>query len=103
MPRRPLRRFGDRPLAGGAVLGLAAARAAAGAVLVPLCLHAAQRTWRPSGGIAPSLSRYCVAQAGQVRIMVANSLSGAVNAGKQDIAAMLGKARRAVRHEAGKG
>ena len=38
-----------------------------------LCLHEAQRTWRPSGGIAPSFTTYCVPQLGQVRIMLSKS------------------------------
>ena len=39
-----------------------------------LCLHAAQRTCRPSGGIAPSFTTYCVPQSGQVRIISAKAL-----------------------------
>src|SRR5947209_13567281 len=48
-----------------------------------LCLHAAQRTCRPSGGIAPSLTTYCVPQLGQVRIIASKALfrdgAGTVN------------------------
>ena len=39
-----------------------------------LCLHDAQRTCRPSGGIAPSFTTYCVPQLGQVRIMLSKAL-----------------------------
>ena len=62
-------RFGDRP----ARLGPARAAALSGS-WCQLCLHDAQRTWRPSGGIAPSFTTYCVPQLGQVRIITAKAL-----------------------------
>src|SRR4051812_35834840 len=39
-----------------------------------LCLHDAQRTCRPWGGIAPSFTTYCVPQFGQVRIILTKGL-----------------------------
>ena len=39
-----------------------------------LCLHEAQRTCRPWGGIAPSFTTYCVPQLGQVRIITTKAL-----------------------------
>jgi hypothetical protein len=37
-------------------------------------LQAAHRTWRPSGGIAPSFTTYWVLQLGQLRIIDAKAL-----------------------------
>ena len=76
-PRRPVRSIGSSAM-GGAPTSLSST--AASGSWCQLCLHDAHRTCRPPGGMAPSLTTYCVPQLGQVRIILQKSSSGTVRA-----------------------